>query len=255
MFGQQVENAIDAAKGGRVLDDLSRLIWRGFSEGVIGDDEAQRLADRIHTRRALYSATAAAGAPYRPPAGPTGRNSIFGPPRRPQRPPSRPQAIERRRRIAASGAMPPAIAARFTVAEQAVLAIVAAEVRHRGRCDQCLDAIAAKAGCSRSSAKNAIRLAARLAMIRVTLRPRRGQKNLPNVIEIVSQEWQTWLKRGPRRSSEHRGQKSDSHEYKGTERACGEPPSSALQNSARTGINEDKRNNRKQGAREKWNRS
>lgn len=245
MFGQQVEQAIDAARGGRALDDLSRIIWRGFSEGVIGDDEAQRLADRIHTRRALYSATQAAGAPQRPPAGPTGRNSIFGPPRRPQRPPARSKTIERRRRIAASGALPPQIAARFTTAEIAVLAIIADEVRHRGRCDRCIDELAARAGCSRSSAKNAIRAAARLALIHVTLRPRRMQKNLPNVIDIVSQDWRAWMKRGPRRSAEHRGQKPASHEYKGIERACGEPTSSTLRNSARTGINEDKRNNRK----------
>lgn len=249
MFGQQVEQAIDAAHGGRALDDLSRIIWRGFGEGVIGDDEAQRLADRIHTRRALYSATAAAGAPQRPPAGPTGRNSIFGPPRRPQRPPIRSKAIERRRRIAASGALPPALAARFTTAEQAVLAIIASDVKHKGRCDRCIDELAARAGCSRSSAKNAIRAAARLAIIRVTLRPRRGQKNLPNVIEIASMDWRAWVKRGPRRSAEHRGQKSDSHEYKDLERACGEPKSSTLQNSARTGINEDKRNNRKKEGR------
>lgn len=223
MFGQQVEQAIDAARGGQALDEIGRLLWRGFGEGVIGDDEAQRLADRLHTRRALYSATAAAGAPQRPPAGPTGRPSIFGPPRRPQRPPSRSQAIERRRRIAASGALPPALAARFTTAEIAVLAIIADEVKNKGRCDRCLDEIAARAGCSRTSAKNAIRSAARLAMIRVTLRPRRGQKNLPNVIEIVSQDWISWLKRGPRRSAEHRGQKSDRHEYKNKNKAenCG----------------------------------
>jgi len=128
MFQDQIAVAIDAARGGRTLDDLSRIIWRGFSEGVIGDDEAQRLADRLHTRRALYSATAAVGAPYRPATGPTGRNSIFGPPRRPQRPPVRSQAIERRRRIAASGFAPPAIAARFTTAEQAALANIADEV-------------------------------------------------------------------------------------------------------------------------------
>jgi hypothetical protein len=248
MFGQQIEQAIDAARGGRALDDISKIIWRGFSEGVIGDEEAQQLAERLHTRRTLQSATAAAGAPYRPP---TGRPSIFGPPRRPQRPPVRSQAVERRRRIAASGAIPTAIAARFTVAEQSVLSIIADEVRHRGRCDRCLDEIAARAGCSRTSAKNALRLAARLAMIRITLRPRRGQKHLPNVIEIVAMDWISWIKRGPRRSAEHRGQKHASHEYKSIERACGEPPSSTLQNSARTSINEDKRNNRKQGEREK----
>ena len=214
MFATQIETAIDAACGCRVLDDLSRLIWRGLSAGVIGDDEAQRLAERIHTRRMLNNATSVAGEPQRLPAGSTGRPSIFGPPRRPQRPPSRSQAIGRRRRIAASGAMPPAIAARFTVAEQAVLSVVASEVKHKDRCSLCLDALAARAGCCRTSAKNALRAAARLGFITVIHRPRRGQKNLPNVIEIVSADWQTWLKRGPSRPTGHRGQMSAPHEYK-----------------------------------------
>ena len=211
MFTQQVEQAIDAARGGRVLDDLARIVWRGFGEGVIGDDEAQRLADRIHHRRTLYSATAAAGAPYRPPAGPTGRPSIFGPPRRPQRPPIRSKAIERRRRVAASGAVPPQIATRFTPAEIAVLSILAAEVRARGRCDRCIDEIAARAGCSRSTAKNAIRTAARIGIIRVTHRPRRGQKNLPNVVEVTDPTWRTWIKKRGNHRADDRGQISNPH--------------------------------------------
>ena len=212
MFTQQVEQAIDAARGGRVLDDLARIVWRGFGEGVIGDDEAQRLADRIHHRRALYSARQAASRPDRPPAGPIGRPSIFGPPRRPQRPPIRSKAIERRRRVAASGAVPPQIATRFTPAEIAVLSIIAAEVRARGRCDRCIDEIAARAGCSRSTAKNATRTAARIGIIRVTHRPRRGQKHLPNVIEITSPEWRAWVqKRGNHRAAD-RGQISNPHE-------------------------------------------
>jgi len=36
--------------------------------------------------------------------------------------------MEQRRRWASSGAMPPALASRFTLAEQAVLSVVAAEV-------------------------------------------------------------------------------------------------------------------------------
>jgi hypothetical protein len=110
--------------------------------------------------------------------------------------------------------MPPAIAARFTVAEQAVLSVVASEVKHKDRCSLCLDALAARAGCCRTSAKNALRAAARLGFITVIHRPRRGQKNLPNVIEIVSADWQTWLKRGPSRPTGHRGQMSAPHEYK-----------------------------------------
>ncbi len=50
------------------------------------------------------------------------------PARRPQRPPQRAIAIERRRRLASSGPLPPAIACRFTTGELAVLRIVGDEV-------------------------------------------------------------------------------------------------------------------------------
>lgn len=208
MFADQIAQAIDAAHGGRRLDDLSRLVWRGMAENQISEDAAQRLAEKIHTRRTL-NATAA---PHRPPQAASGRPvSIFSP-RRPQRPPCRSKAIERRRRVAASGAVPPQIATRFTPAEIAVLSIIAAEVRARGRCDRCIDEIAARAGCSRSTAKNGIRTAARIGIIRVTHRPRRGQKNLPNVIEITSPEWRAWVqKRGNHRVAD-RGQKNHPHE-------------------------------------------
>ena len=39
--------------------------------------------------------------------------------------------------------------------------------------------------------------ARRLGQIRITERPRPGRKNLPNVVEIISPEWRTWLRRGP----------------------------------------------------------
>jgi len=208
MFSDQLAAAIDAAHGGRRLDDLSRLIWRGLSEGQISEDAAQVLAERIHTRRALNAATA----PYRPPQAAKGRPVSIFPPRRLQRPPCRSQAIERRRRVAASGFAPPAIASRFTVAEQAACAIIVDEVRRRGDCRLPIDAIAARAGCSRSSVKNAIRAARAAGLIRVTPRPRRGQKHLPNIVEVIDPAWRTWIrKRGNRRIGD-RGQNPDPHE-------------------------------------------
>ena len=64
---------------------------------------------------------------------PPGRPSIF-PPRRPQRAPVRAVAIARRRHLAASGPMPPALACKFTTGELAVLRIVGDEVRAGGLC-------------------------------------------------------------------------------------------------------------------------
>ena len=208
MFADQIAQAIDAAHGGRRLDDLSRLIWRGLSEGQITDEAAQGLAEKIHTRRTLNATTT----PHRPAqAGSVRLASIF-PPRRAQRPPCRSQAIQRRRSVAASGFAPPAIASRFTVAEQAALAIVVDEHRRRGDCRLPIDAIAARAGCSRTSVQNAIRAARAAGLIRVTHRPRRGQKHLPNVIEITSPEWRTWVQKRGNRHTGNRVQKSEPHE-------------------------------------------
>jgi hypothetical protein len=123
--------------------------------------------------------------------------------------------VRRRRLAAAPGPLPPALACRFTTGEMATLRIVADEVRSKGRCDRTLDEIAARAGVSRSTARNAMRSAARLGLVRVTARPQPGRKNLPNVIEIVSTEWRIWINRGPKpiKPITDRVQKVDRHGY------------------------------------------
>jgi len=94
--------------------------------------------------------------------------------------------------------MPPALASKFTVSELAVLRIVGDEVRERGCCDRTVDEIAARAGTCRTVVKDAIRTAATLGLLTVQERRRQGQKNLPNVVRIVSREWTQWLARGPK---------------------------------------------------------
>src|SRR4051812_2186955 len=102
--------------------------------------------------------------------------------------------MERRRRWAASGAMPPAIASRFTLSEQAVLAMVAAEVARHGRCTLVLDHIAALAGVCRKTVKRALREAQRLSLVRVEERRLSAWRNAPNVVTITSPEWGAWLR-------------------------------------------------------------
>ena len=53
----------------------------------------------------------------------------------------------------------------------------------------------------RSTAKNAVRAAAAMGLLTVQERRREGQKNLPNIIRIVSREWQLWIKRGGQRNA------------------------------------------------------
>src|SRR3954469_13361021 len=190
-FCDQMAAAIDGARTLTRLDHLSRSIWQSLAAGAVADDDAQALAERLHARRSLLRAD------LQPVGIPPGRPSIF-PPRRLQQAPQRPVAIARRRHLAASGPMPPALASKFTVSELAVLRIVGDEVRQHGRCDRCVDEIAARAGVCRSMVKNAIRTAARLGLMTVEERRREGRRNLPNVVRIMSREWLQWLARGPK---------------------------------------------------------
>src|ERR671929_675913 len=181
-FCDQMAAAIDGARTLTRLDHLSRSIWQGLSAGAVADDDAQALAERLHARRSVVRDE------IKPVGPPPGRPSIF-PPRRLQRAPKRPVAIARRRHLAASGPMPPSLACKFTVGELAVLRIVGDEVRQHGHCDRSIAELAARAGCGRTTAQNALRQAARLGLITVQERRREGRKNDTNVIRIVSKEW------------------------------------------------------------------
>src|SRR5215207_9922819 len=192
-FCDQMAAAIDGARTLTRLDHLSRSIWQGLAAGAVADDDAQALAECLHARRSILRGE------IKPVGIPLGRPSVF-PPRRPQRAPKRPVAIARRRHLAASGPMPPALACKFTVSELAVLRIIGDEVRQHGHCARCVDEIAARAGVCRRMVQNAIREAARLGLLTIEERRRDGRRNLPNVIRIVSKEWTTWLARGGRSS-------------------------------------------------------
>src|SRR4051812_17961517 len=193
-FCNQMAAAIDSARTLTRLDHLSRSIWQSLAAGAVGDDDAQALAERLHARRGVLRGEIK-------PVGllPPGRPSIF-PPRRHQRAPKRPVAIARRRHLAASGPMPPALACKFTVSELAVLRIIGDEVRQHGQCDRCVDELAARAGVCRRMVQNAIREAARLGLLTIEERRREGRRNLPNIVRIVSKEWTSWLARGGRSS-------------------------------------------------------
>jgi hypothetical protein len=102
--------------------------------------------------------------------------------------------MERRRRWAASGRLPPGLAARFTLAEQAVLALVAAEVARRKDCRLSIENMAAVAGVCRSTVKNAIREARQLGLLTVEERQITGFRNDTNVTRIISPEWLAWIR-------------------------------------------------------------
>lgn len=186
-----LRSAIEAAHSDAHLVELSQAIWQGHAAGLLDDDGAQVLSEFVHARRtALRGPQAAQG---RMP----GRPSIF-PRKRPQRSPDRAKSLERRRTLAASGPLPPALAARFTTGELAVLKVIADEVRARGVCELHVDAIAARAGVSASTARNARRTAERHGYLSVEERRRQGQRNDTNRITITDPSWQAWIKKGQR---------------------------------------------------------
>ncbi len=191
----------------KAFDDVVRQLYRDAAGGRITLEEASAVHEAIEARR---MATKDAPRPMR-------RPSLF-PVRKPQRPRAPGEVVARRRRVAASGALPPSIAALFTPAETAALAIVAAEVRRHGRCELALDVIAAIAGCSRSTVKNALRSAVVHGLVAVSVRPVRGAKNRTNVVTIVDPAWSAWLRRP---GSTGWGQTANPHGYplilKGTE--------------------------------------
>jgi DNA-binding transcriptional ArsR family regulator len=100
--------------------------------------------------------------------------------------------MERRRRWASSGRLPPQLAARFTLAEQAVLAVVAAEVLKRGDLRLCHEAVAAIAGVSRSTVRATLRRARDLGLVEVEERRLTPWKSLPSIVRIVSAAWKAW---------------------------------------------------------------
>jgi hypothetical protein len=174
MFTDQLRRAVEASP--RVeLPRVAALLWKAYAAGQIGEDDAQALSDLIEARKALPAAPAPA------------RRHVGSRPRTDA-------SMERRRRWASSGAMPPQLQARFTLAESAVLAVVAAEVRVRGACRLHNAHIAALAGVSVSTVKNAVRVARKLGFIRVAQRRLTAWRNDSNVITVVDLAWLAWLR-------------------------------------------------------------
>lgn len=93
--------------------------------------------------------------------------------------------------------MPPALASRFTTGELAALKIVADEIALRGDCRLPLGAVAARAGVSETTVRNALRAARAQGLLSVEERPRRGRPNLTNIVRMISTQWRAWILRRP----------------------------------------------------------
>jgi hypothetical protein len=190
MLADDIADRIAIACPGE-LDGIIKDMWVDHTNGRLNENEAEILDDAARTRSEAFQERRQADAP---------RRSA----RRRQRSPDKQASIERRRRLVASGPLPPPLAARFTWGEIAVMRIVGDECRVHGCCTLHIDAIAARAGVHRTTVQNVLREAqdrepGRTAIITVQERRRRGQRSLTNIIRIVSREWRDWLHRGPSR--------------------------------------------------------
>lgn len=180
MLADQLAAAIADARTTAHIDSLARLVYRALAEGHVTDAAAEALDTALQAQRTRFRFPR----PRQPAA----------PARTPPRSPDRQRSLERRRRIAASGALPPALACRFTVGELAALSVVAREIQRRGRCELPVDAIAAIAGVCRRTVQNATKAAAALGLVVLVERRRRGAPSLSNVISIADAGWRTWLR-------------------------------------------------------------
>ena len=196
MFADEIRRAIEAAD--RItLPQVTALLWRAYGDGRVTEAEAEALSGLIEARtdgpaaRRISLATATASnpndsVPIRDRAG-SSRRAVGSRPRTDA-------SMERRRRWAASGRLPPGLAARFTLAEQAVLALVAAEVVRRKDCRLSVPNLAAVTGVAETTVRNAIREARKLGLLTVEERQITGFRNDTNIVRIVSPEWTAWLR-------------------------------------------------------------
>ena len=189
MLADQYHEAAAAAKNTHAVDEVARKTWRAHAEGQLADAEAEAIGETLAARRRAFSAGVGLPAPK-------AVFAVLRPRRPPPRSPDRRRSIERRRRQAMSGVVPAKIAANFTIGELAVLTVVGRQIQRGGACSLHIDAIAALAGCERTTVKNALRAARAGGLLLVKERRIPGRKSLTNVITMISREWAAWLRLG-----------------------------------------------------------
>jgi hypothetical protein len=196
-----IYDAIGVAETGAELDKLSKLAWCGFGDGAISDNDLHRLLEYIDLRRPLRRTARQSTLPGLPRPEPNLCRVGAFPKRRVQRSPNKQKSYERRHRLAYSGVMPGHLAARLTIGQIAVMSVVGDEYRRVGRCELALETMAARAGVCRKTARRAMATAREERLITIEIRPVRGKKNRPNLVEIISFEWLKWLLRSRTRQT------------------------------------------------------
>src|SRR5215212_4720898 len=109
MFCDQLRQAVEASPRCE-LPRVSAALWKAYAAGHVGEGDAQALSELIEARKTV----------------PAPQKAVQ---RRVGSRPRSPASMERRRSWVASGHLPPQLAARFTLGEAAVLAVIGVEVR------------------------------------------------------------------------------------------------------------------------------
>ena len=174
-FCEEIRRAVMASPRMK-LPEIRSAMYKAFTAGQITEAEAEdpRYPDQCQSGHSGHrgARTGGASGPGHVPL-PRWKDAAPGPP---------------------PAACRPALAAQFTLAEQAVLAVVASEVKKHGACTLTIGHIAALAGVSETTVRNALRQAQALALVTIEERRRTAWMNHPNKVCIVSKEWAAWLR-------------------------------------------------------------
>ena len=184
------------------LKSLARIaeamvdIAKSWADKLLNDDEYSMLSSYLHLKQKTVRDmdTVAFRMPQLAAAAKaTGFVSFFPKKKRIPKSPDREASQERRKMLASLGALPSSIARQFTIAEQAVLKIVADEVKRKGMCTLYLGEIAARAGVCLTTARDTIREASYMGKITIQERKQYRKPHLSNIVRIICAEWREWI--------------------------------------------------------------
>lgn len=163
----------------RRLDAIVPLVYKAHLAGQLDEAQTDRLQTAAQVRRDVFAARRRVG-----------NHKPLSPPNPAH---SRSRSRANRRIWGGSGALPPSLRSQFTPGENAVAAVIRAEVRRNGSCSLPYAQIAKSAGLlSTTVVKRFVRLAKASGLIAVKERRVTGGRNAPNVITITSTEWRRW---------------------------------------------------------------
>lgn len=204
-YGPNLLARLLAAGTPQQVDECAKAAWVLNGEGLIADEEMEYLGPVIEHRRKSIGA----GVPSTRARGCVRHCRPALPVQK------RESAWLRRRRLAKDCIIPTCLAQAFTVSKLAVLSVIARAVMDRGHSTMSLPEIAARAGVGCTTARYAIRDAARMGLISVSENRINGFWNRPNTIRIVCERWLRWLK-GRVASHAQKLMRSVGRDYSGT---------------------------------------